>query len=176
MLDDLELPQVQELGTFEKRSLAEYKPPGMAGSVLQNLGRRPTRLLLWGVVTGPDALAFTEKLEGKFRDGKPVPFTADIIADAKIDQVMIDDLRLEQLAGKPERFAYAVELREFIKPLEPQDVAAPGLDAGILDDAKKLMDGLVDGLVLGEGFVSGLKPFVGTFGGFLTKLQQSPHP
>src|SRR5689334_13877461 len=101
MLDDLELPQVQEIGTYEKRTLAEFKPPAMEGSVLQNLGRRPTRLLLWGVATGTDALAFTEKLEGKFRGGKPVPFTADIIADVKIDQVMIDDLRLEQLAGKP---------------------------------------------------------------------------
>ena len=33
MLDDLDLPQVQEIATHDRRVLAEHKPPGMAGSV-----------------------------------------------------------------------------------------------------------------------------------------------
>ena len=62
MLDDLELHQVQELATYDRRMLAEHKPPGMDGSLLQNLGRRPGHLALWGVKTGPDALEFVETL------------------------------------------------------------------------------------------------------------------
>ena len=93
MLDDLELPQVQEITTYDRRMLAEHKPPGMAGSLLQNLGRRPGSLVLWGVKTGPDALAFIEDLNGKFRTGAPLPFVADIIADAAIAQMIIDDLQ-----------------------------------------------------------------------------------
>src|SRR2546427_6263143 len=98
MIDDLELPQVQEIETKDRRTLAEHKPPGMDGSVLQNLGRRSTRIELFGVASGPDARAFVEKLDGKFRAGTPVPFAADIVADAEIQQVLIDDLSVQDVA------------------------------------------------------------------------------
>jgi len=69
------------------------------------------------VAAGPEALTFTQKLDNKFRSAKPVPFTADIVTDAEIDLMLIDDLKLQELAGKPERFAYVLTLREFIKRL-----------------------------------------------------------
>jgi len=143
MLDDIELVQVQEIGTYDKRMLAEHKPPGMAGSLLQNLGRRPARVVLWGVATGEKALEFTQKLDDKFRAGKPVPFTADIVAESRIQQVLIDDLRCQDLAGKPERFAYVLTLREFIEPVEPEE--APPLDNSILNDALEQIKNLTAG-------------------------------
>ena len=169
MLDDLELPQVQRLRTHDHRAIAEMRAPGMSGSLLQNLGRRPTRIMLGGVATGPGALVFVEKIEGKFRARKPVPFTADIVADAEIAQVLIDDLRLLDVAGTPQRFAYALVLREFIEPLEPETTG--GLDAGILGDAQSLLDDIVGGLDIGQAFATGLEKFVGQMGGFLTRLQ-----
>ena len=171
MLDDLELPQVQAITTCDRRNLAEHKPPGMAGSLLQNLGRHSTRLLVSGVVTGTTSDDFAQKLDKKFRDGKPVPFTADIVTDSKIDQVLIDDLRLQQLAGKPERYGYVLLMREFVKPAAPEDVSA--LDSSILDDAKGLLDGIVGGLDIAQAFATGLEKFVPTFGGFLDRLQQA---
>jgi hypothetical protein len=171
MLDDLALPQVQTITTCDRRSLAEHKPPGMKGSLLQNLGRRPTRLLVMGVATGDGVDDFAAKLDKKFRDAKPVPFTSDIVADAKIDQVLIDDLRLQQLAGKPGRFGYVLLLREFIKPVAPEDASA--VDSGILDDAQGLVNGLVDGLNIAPAFATGLEKFVPVFSGLLGKLQQA---
>ena len=91
MLDGLELQQVQELTTYDLRALPEHKPPGMSGSILQNLGRRPTRLVVRGVASGPGASEFAGNLEGKFRAAQPVAFAADIVADAKLDLVLIDD-------------------------------------------------------------------------------------
>lgn len=170
MLDDLELPQVQEVNTYERRTLAEHKPPGMSGSFLQNLGRRPTRLVLWGVATGSEALSFTQQLEEKFRAAKPVPFTADIVQDAEIELMLIEDVKLQELAGKPERFAYVLTLREFIKPVEPAEAA--GLDTGILGDASNLLDDLVNGLDLAPNFATGLEQFVEPLSGLLTRLQQ----
>jgi hypothetical protein len=170
MLDDLELPQVQRIDTSDQRALAQMRAPGMAGTLLQNLGRRPTRLVLSGVASGPEALTFAKKVDEKFRARKPVPFTADIVADAKIDKVLIDDLRLQDLAGRPDRFAYVLALREFIEPAEPAE--AEGLDANILDDAKNLVDGVVDGLDIGQAFATGLEKFVTSMGGFLSRLQQ----
>jgi len=150
MLDKLELEQVQEIGSYDQRALAEHKPPGMSGSVLQNLGRRPTRLVLWGVSTGPGAKGFIDKLEEKFRAAKPVPFTADIVKDAEIQNMLIEDLKLQELAGKPQRVAYVITLREFIEPVEPA-VADPSLDAGLLDDALNQLDNLTSGFeILGQ--------------------------
>jgi len=171
MLDDLELPQVQRLRTHDYRALTEMRAPGMAGSFLQNLGRRPTRVMLGGVATGSDALTFVQKVEEKFRARKPVPFTADIVAEAKIDKVMIEDLRLLDVAGVPQRFAYVLTLSEFIEPLEPE--TAPGLEDEILGDAGDLLDDIVGGLDVGQAFATGLEKFVDSIGGFLGRLQQA---
>src|SRR5919199_6478744 len=114
MLDDLELPQVQEIAEHDRRFVAEHKPPGMEGSLLQNLGRRPMHLVVRGVASGEDARAFVDKLEEKLAAGAPVPFTADVVADADIDDVLIEDLRIDELAGRPERFAYTLDLREHV--------------------------------------------------------------
>lgn len=170
MLDGLELQLVQEITVLERRVLAEHKPPGMSGSLLQNLGRRPTRLALWGVATGTEAQQFVDDLEVKFHDGEPLPFTADIVADAGLEKVVIEDFRVQDLAGKPERFAYVITLREFIEPAEPEDTSV--LDDGILEDAQGLVGDLVKSLDLGLDFPTGLEPFVSTFGGLLSRLRQ----
>ena len=169
MLDDLELPQVQEITTYDRRMLAEHKPPGMAGSLLQNLGRRPGSLVLWGVKTGPDALDFIEDLNGKFRSGDPLPFVADIVTDAAIEQMIIDDLQWQELAGKPDRYAYVLTLREYIEPVEPEDTSF--LDSDILDDAQGLIDDLINGLDIGLDFATGLEQFVGPLTDLLGRVQ-----
>lgn len=169
MLDDLELPQVQEITTYDRRMLAEHKPPGMDGSLLQNLGRRPAHLTLWGVKTGSDALEFVETLEEKYRAGAAVPFVADIIAEADIQQMIIDDLQWQELAGKPDRYSYVLTLREYIEPAEPEDTSF--LENNILDDADDLFDNLLDGLDLGLDFATGLERFIEPLTDILGRLQ-----
>jgi hypothetical protein len=170
MLDDLELPQVQEIATYDRRALAEHRAPGMDGSLLQNMGRRPLRLALWGVAVGPDVLDFVESLNDKFRTGDPLPFIADISTDSEIEKMVIDDLQWQEVAGKPERYAYVLTLREFIEPVEPEDTSL--LDTDILEDAQNLVGDLVAGLDLAAGFASGLERFVGPLGNLLGRLQQ----
>lgn len=170
MLDDLELPQVQEVRTLDLRALAEHKPPGMSGSLLQNLGRRPTVLLVWGVASGPTAHDFIASLEEKFRAAEPLPFTADIVNEAGIDRVRIADLRLDELAGKPDRFTYILTLREHQEPVEAEDTSF--VDDDLLGDAAGLIDELVDGLGVGLDFATGLEQFVAPLSDLLTRLQQ----
>lgn len=166
MLDGIELPQVQEISSYDRRALAEHKPPGMSGSLLQNLGRRPARLVLWGVLTGPEALDNTQKLEDKFRAAKPVPFTADILKDSQVESMLIEDLKLQELAGKPERFAYVLTLREFIKPVEP--AAAPSVDTDVLGDALDQLNSLTSGFeILGQ-----LSDVIGRLAKLTEELQQ----
>lgn len=170
MIDDLELPQVQQIETNDLRRLAEHRAPAQDGSLLQDLGRRSTRIALYGVATGPESLDFVGKLDDKFRAGDPLPFAADIVADAEIQQVIIDDLRFEEIAGRPERYAYLLTLREHQEPVAP--AVTPGLDASILDEATQLVDELADGLAALPGLVTGLEPFAGTLGDFLSRLRE----
>jgi hypothetical protein len=174
MLDDLELPQVQELTTYDRRTISELKPPGMAGSVLQNLGRRPLRIVLWGVATGPGAQAIAQKLDRKFRAGKPVPFTGDIVADARLDVVLIEDLRLQELAGKPQRYSYLLTLREYIKPVAPGPATESGVDTDILGDAVNRVKNIADGIELVQTLATGLEPFVARFSDLLQQMQAIP--
>jgi hypothetical protein len=169
MLDDLELPQVQEIAVHERRILAEHKPPGMAGSLLQNMGRRPSHVTLWGVVTGPEATAFVEELDARYRAGDPVPFVADVLADAEIEQMVIDDLQWQEVAGRPQRFSYVLTLREYIEPVEPEDTSL--LDQDILDEAQDLIGDLVEGLDIGLAFATGLERFVSPLGDLLARLR-----
>ena len=171
VLDDLELPQVQQITTRDQRSIVEFKPPGSDGSFLQNLGREPTHLVLSGVVAAPDALEFVQTLDAKFRESQAVSFVADIVADSEIQQMRIDDFRVEELGGKPQRFAYTLVMHEFIEPVVPE-IGSP-LDFEILGDAESLMDDLIPGLDLGLNLPTGLEPFVSQFSDLLSRLQQA---
>lgn len=170
MLDDIELPHVQEITSQDKRALAEHKPPGMEGSLLQNMGRRPTRIILGGVKTGADSLEFLETLDDKFKQGKPLPFIADIIADAEIEEMVVADLKWQELAGKPHRYAYVLVLREYLEPAEAEDTAL--LNNDILGDADGLIDDLVDGLDIGLDLATGLEQFVSPLSDLLVRLQR----
>jgi hypothetical protein len=170
MLDDLELPLVQEITTHDRRTLAEHKPPGMEGSLLQNLGRRPERLVLWGIAAGDEAQETIEKLDEKFRAGGPFPFAADISVDSEIEQIVIDDFQVQEIAGKPQRFAFTLSMREFIEPVEPEDLSV--LEDAIALEAGDLVGDLLGGLDIGLDFASGLERFATSMGGLLERLQQ----
>ena len=171
MLAETELPQVQYLTTTDLRAVAEHKAPGKDGSMLQNLGRSPTGVTVSGVATDPKALDLVEKLKDELRTGQPVAFVADITADTTIEQVLIDDVQVRQLAGRPDRYAYAITLREYVEPVEPGSTAA--LDADVLGDATDLLDDLLDGLDLAVPFATGLERFVHPLSGLLGRVQQA---
>lgn len=163
-----ELPQVQDLTTTDVRALAEHAAPGKDGSMLQNLGRAPTAVLVRGMATGPDALAVVERLKTELRTGRPVPFVADLVTDTAIEQVLLDDLQLREVAGRPDAYAYVLTLRELVEPVEPETAS---IDADVLGDAGDLLDGVLDGLDLAVPFATGLERFVTPLGDLLGRLR-----
>lgn len=169
MLAGEELPQVQDVETDDLRAVAEHKAPGKDGSMLQNLGRAPTGVTVRGVASDPASLELVERLKNELRTGQPVAFVADITDAAGIEQVLLDDLQVRQLAGRPDAYAYVLTLREFIEPVEPADAAA--LEADILGDAGDLLDGVLDGLDIALPFSTGLDAFVEPLTGLLERLR-----
>ena len=168
MIDDLELPQVQVIDTRDHRALAEQLPFGGDGSLLQNLGRDATRVAVRGCASGPTARQVVAALAGKFRAGEPLPFTTDIATARRLEAVLIEDFRVRELAGKPERFAYVLLLREHVEPPAPADLSF--LDDEIFDEASGLVDDLVTGLDLGLELSLGLERFVAPLEGHLETL------
>lgn len=123
MLDDIELRLVQKIDTAAEQVQVQHGVPALEGDFLQGLGRRATRVTLSGVMTGTDAADALKTLRGKFRDAVPVSFVADIATATQVERVLIEELGVRELAGKPERFEYALTLREFIPP-PPQKAVA----------------------------------------------------
>lgn len=163
-----ELPQVQDVATSDVRALAEHAAPGKDGSMLQNLGRAPTRVTVRGVATGPEALGVVERLKDELRTGRPLTFVADLTTDTTIEQVLLDDLQLRQIAGRPDGYAYVLTLREFVEPVQPEQST---VDADVLGEAADLIDGLLDGLDLAVPFSTGLESFVTPLSDLLGRLQ-----
>jgi hypothetical protein len=119
MLDDLELQQVQRIDVEEDQVLVQHQVPALEGDFLQRLDRRATRIALRGILTGAEARDGLEKLRAKFHAAAPVLFVADITTATKVDQVLIEELGVREVAGNPERFEYAFTLREFLLPPAP---------------------------------------------------------
>lgn len=171
-LDSVELPQVQQVRTVDQRSLAEHRAPGSEGSLVQDLGRAPTTVIVLGVATDPKALDTVTELHKRLRGTGAVPFVADIVTGTRIEQVVVDDLRVAQAAGLPERYAYALVLREFVPVPEPATAAtiAAATAGDIAAEAGDLVDGLLSGMELARLLTTGLEPFVGRLTGLLDEL------
>jgi hypothetical protein len=170
MLGDLELPQVQQVITIDRRSLAAHTVAGHDATVLQNLGRHATRILVTGVATGEQAQQLAQRLDDALREGAPRTFVADVTADAELEHVVVTDVSLTDLAGHPDRVAYHLTLSEYTEPPAPPDPTAAA--AGIADEAAALVQGLTLGLDGAAAFAAALTRATTTFGDLLTRIQR----
>jgi hypothetical protein len=145
-LADLQLTGAQVIRTEQQRAIAEHKIPGMAGSVLQDMGRPSAVIQVDGYLFGDSAADNLESLRKTFKDAKPVPFTADIMTATDIVDVMIADVDVVAVAGRPNLFQFSIVLKESPPPPPPANPFA-AVDLGALSDAQSLFDqavGLTD--------------------------------
>jgi len=127
MLGDLELEQVQLVETDEDQVVTRHPVPGLEGDFLQELGRRGARLRLAGVLTRPDTQQSLADLRSRFHAGDPVAFVSDISTATLVDDVLIEQMDVRELAGRPSTFEYDFALREFTEPerIETEEVILP---------------------------------------------------
>lgn len=125
MIGEIELQLVQKIETDEDQVLVQHSVPALEGDFLQRLGRRASRIKLSGVMTGPESAESLKTLRAKFRDGEPASFVADIATATQVGDVLIEEFGVRELAGKAERFAYELTLRELIAPPAPQTEPPP---------------------------------------------------
>lgn len=163
MLDDIALPLVQDVRTREGQALVSLAVPGLEGAAYQHLGRRPAQITVLGVLADDESLTRLEELRRRFHDHAPLPFSADITTATDVQQVVIADLYVSELAGRPQQFRYVLRLLEYVPPPPPAPPAqAPGVDR----DAGDFLDGVGDLLGLPDlGLENPLPPLGGLLDG-----------
>jgi outer membrane protein OmpA-like peptidoglycan-associated protein len=146
MLDSLELQQVQKIEAEENEAVRRHSVPALEGDFLQDLGRRAVRITLNGVLTGSQASDGLKQLREKFQKAQPVPFVADIATATNVNNMLVEEMGVRELAGKTERFEYALVLHEFIPPPQPQQQPPPNPPPPVVvDKATLVVEVIVDG-------------------------------
>jgi hypothetical protein len=146
MLGDWEVPRVTRLETLEAREFLELPIPGRAGSLFQDLNRRPTRIVIEGSVFGEQpGLDFLKAVREKYLAGEPLTFVSDIVTGTDIQYVLLQQLHIQAEASAPDQIDYAVWLAECPPPPPPADILG-GIDAGLLDAAAGMLDSAMGAL------------------------------
>jgi len=146
VLGDWEIPRISAIRTLERRAFAEFEVPGRAGSLFQDLNATPARVALSGSLYGDEARdEFLEELRGKFREGDPVTFVADIVTATEVRYVIVEALHLQESGTKPDQTDYHFVLRESPPPPPPPDPLG-GVDAGLLEGAGGFLDSITGAL------------------------------
>jgi hypothetical protein len=173
-LGPLSLQLLTHVAVQEQARLARHPVPGLAGDLVQVLGRPSVVLQLQGVFFGPQAADQLKQLRQIHWDGAPVDFFADAVGEGYFAQVVVAGLRVQQRAGAGDEFDYGCELVEYVKPPEP---AAPdllgGLDTGLLDEAGAFMDD-VQNAVAAVSDIADMVANLPSFGDPTTRLKELP--
>ena len=170
MIGEYEVPGIQRIGAVERRQLATFEVPGLAGSFHQDLGKVATRIAIEGSLAGDEARdAFLEAVREKFAAGEPVDFVADIATATEIEQVLISDLDVEEIAGQADSFRYRIMLAQYVPPPPPADPAlddALGIEAQDAFDIAKLPE-----ILSAPDFGNPVPPLSGAIDGAKAALQ-----
>lgn len=120
MLDRWEMPGVEAIHVEEQRRLVDHSIPGRTGSLLQDMGSRPARLVIAGSLSEEqDRTGFLEELRRRFASAEPVTFVADITTASTVGYVVVRDLQVRASSGDPSAYHYVVTLVESPPPQPP---------------------------------------------------------
>jgi len=140
-LGPLSLERLTHIEVAEHARLARHAVPGLAGDLVQVLGRPSVQIHIEGVFFGADAADALKKLRQLHWDAAPVDFYADAVGEGYFTRVVLGGLQVRQSAGAGDEFAYGCDLVEYVEPPEPAVVdSLGGLDTGLLDEAGAFMD------------------------------------
>jgi hypothetical protein len=142
MLGDWTIPRIATMRTEQARKLSEFRIPGRAGSIWQDLGTEALVIEISGSIYAEDEWTpFLDDARGKFEAGEPLTFVADILHATDLQYVLIESLVLEESSDRPDEISYRMRLRESPPPPPPDDPFG-AIDSDLLDAAGSFVDGV----------------------------------
>lgn len=157
LLGDISLELVQRVEHHVDAGFTSTAISGLDGELQQRTGRGSHRIVITGVLAGPDAATQLETLQQAAAAGEELNFAADIVTALELDKVVITGFSAVEGAGEPGRFQYETELAES-PPLPPPAVVEGfgGLDDfGFGDLGFDALDGVLGDLADLAGEVAG---------------------
>lgn len=109
-----EIRSVSTVDIDDKRDIVEIRIPGAEGNALQDMGRGAIKIRVVGEVWGKTAKDTLESLKDKSEGGDAVAFTSDLLSAAKVSNVIIERILIDQSAGIPDRYKYVLFLKEYV--------------------------------------------------------------
>ena len=139
MIGEYEVPGIQRIGAVERRNLVPVRVPGLAGSFHHDLGMASARIVIEGSLAGDEARdGFLAAVREMLAAGDPVDFVADIVTATEIEQVLVADLEVEEIAASADGFRYAITLAQYVEP--PPPPADPALEEALGAEAEEAFD------------------------------------
>jgi hypothetical protein len=162
-LGSVSLDKLTGVVVRERARLAHHQVPGLAGELVQLLGRPSVQVTLDGIFFGPDSTANLAALRELYRAGDPLDFFADAVGDGYFAQVVITGLRVAQRAGETDQFGYSCDLVEFVEPPRPAGIDPLAvIDTDLAAEATAFVDEVqsaVEGVTQLSALVTGLPSF-----------------
>jgi hypothetical protein len=174
VLGDWEIPRIEAIASVEARSFVELPIPGKVGSLFQDMNSAPTRVRITGSLYGDEARdQFLEEVRGKFREGAPLTFVADIVNATEVQYVIIEALHFAERGTHPDQTAFDILIRESPPPPPPDTFG--GLDTSLLDQAAGLLDTVTGALdaIAALGNVPDFQDPTGPLSGALSGLTEA---
>lgn len=139
-LGGIQLNRVHKITTLEQANLIEHPIPGLAGNIIQNLGRDSVRLQVEGIFYGTTAKDDLEALRTLYKRREPVDFLAEITGQAYFGQVMLEQFEVFQLAEDPNQFSYRLIVSEYVVLPEKAPPGPSAVEAAIQAEAQSTID------------------------------------
>ena len=96
---------------------------------------------------------FLEAVRGKFREGVPVTFVADIVTATEVQHVIVETLEFRESARRPDETHYLIVLRESPPP-PPAGNPLGAIDTSLLAEAGGFLDTITGALDVLDGLGS----------------------
>lgn len=146
MLGDWEVPKISAMRTLEKRAMNGVNIPGLPGGVFQKLDAKPTRIYIAGSIFSDEQRdEFLDAIREKYNEGDPLTFVSDILTGTDVQYVVIEELKIDINAVRPDQIDYALILSESPPPPPPTSIFGD-IDTGLLDQAGDFMDSVTGAL------------------------------
>ncbi len=138
-IGSVQLSKIHHIQTLEDASFVYQAIPGVAGDVVQDLGRAAVRLGVEGIFYGNERQTQLAALRQLYLAREPVDFIVDMLDQAYASQVTLESLNVEEIAQQPDQYNFRVVLREYIRPPRSNNSGGASLlgsaSAGLFDSA-----------------------------------------
>jgi hypothetical protein len=172
-LGGVAVANLTDVSVRERTRLVRHAVPGLAGDIVQTLGRPSAEIGFAGICYGPDAPAQLARLRKAHLDAEPVDFVAEAVGDGFVTRVIIEALEVSQQAGDLDEFGFRCVVLEYVEPpAPPGDNPFAAIDDAIGTNALSYVDDIQNALDQVDG-LTGLLAAAPDFGDPTARLHDA---